>query len=68
MIGKEIFQVLKDKHGKGFHSFIEEKLIPVAGDVVHENLGIEDSDIKEHLWKKINIVVNVAATTSFFER
>ncbi|XP_020112859.1 probable fatty acyl-CoA reductase 4 isoform X1 [Ananas comosus] len=68
VIGKEIFQVLKDKHGKGFHSFIEEKLIPVAGDVVHENLGIEDSDIKEHLWKKINIIVNVAATTGFFER
>ncbi|XP_072969355.1 fatty acyl-CoA reductase 3-like [Typha angustifolia] len=67
VIGKELFTVLEEKHGRGFHSFIEAKVFPVAGDIVRENLGIEDSILTE-LWKDIDFVVNVAATTSFNER
>ncbi|XP_008801227.1 probable fatty acyl-CoA reductase 4 [Phoenix dactylifera] len=68
VIGKELFKILKESHGNGFHSFIAEKLFPIAGDIIHENLGIRDSDLIEELWKKIDIVVNVAATTNFDER
>lgn len=68
MIGKELFKSLKESRGNGFHSFIEEKVFPIAGDIIHENLGIKDYDLIEKLWKKIDIVVNVAATTAFDER
>nr|XP_010943712.1 probable fatty acyl-CoA reductase 4 [Elaeis guineensis] len=68
VIGKELFKILKEGHGNGFQSFIAEKLFPVAGDIIHENLGIRDSDLIEELRKKIDIVVNVAATTAFDER
>ncbi|EHA8587555.1 Fatty acyl-CoA reductase 3 [Cocos nucifera] len=68
VIRKELFKILKESHGNGFHSFTEEKLFPIAGDIIHENLGIRDSDLIEELRKKIDIVVNVAATTNFDER
>ncbi|XP_065009217.1 fatty acyl-CoA reductase 3-like [Musa acuminata AAA Group] len=68
ILGKELFKVVKDKHGDGFHSFVSSKLFPVAGDIVQQNLGIRDSNIREKLWEEVDIVVNVAATTSFGER
>lgn len=68
VIAKQLFDVLRAKHGTGFDSFIREKVIPVAGDITLQNLGIEDTLLREALWKEIDIVVNVAATTGFYER
>ncbi|KAI0531149.1 hypothetical protein KFK09_000702 [Dendrobium nobile] len=68
VITKELFDVLKKKHGEDFDSFISKKVHPIKGDIIHENLGIEDYDLREMLWKEIDIVVNVAATTNFYER
>ncbi|URE35254.1 fatty acyl-CoA reductase [Musa troglodytarum] len=65
---KDLFKVLRDKHGDGFHPFVASKLFPVAGDIVREDLGIQDSNLREKLWKEVGIVVNVAATTSFDDR
>ncbi|KAF0900365.1 hypothetical protein E2562_031106 [Oryza meyeriana var. granulata] len=65
--GKEIFQVLKEKHGGGFESFIEEKVCPLAGDIIYENLGLDSAKLTE-LSKEIDIIVNGAATTNFYER
>ncbi|KAI0531143.1 hypothetical protein KFK09_000695 [Dendrobium nobile] len=65
---KELFDVLKEKHGEDFDSFISKKVYPIAGDIIYENLGIEDYNLKEMLWEEIDIVVNVAATTNFYER
>ncbi|KAM0848211.1 hypothetical protein ACQ4PT_054535 [Festuca glaucescens] len=67
VIGSEIFQVLKEKHGLGFNSFIEEKICPMVGDIMYENFGLDISKLKE-LSKDIDIIVNGAATTNFFER
>lgn len=33
VIGKEVFRVLRKKHGLGFNSFISEKVTPIFGDV-----------------------------------
>lgn len=43
-------------------------MIPVAGDITHENMGVEDSTILEEMWRQVDIVVNIAATTNFDER
>ncbi|XP_042461181.1 probable fatty acyl-CoA reductase 4 [Zingiber officinale] len=68
ILGKELFKALKEKHGDGFQSFARSKLWPVAGDIVHENLGIQDSNLVNELFKEVQIIVNVAATTNFYER
>jgi fatty acyl-CoA reductase len=67
VIESEIFQVLKEKHGVGFNSFIEEKICPMVGDIMYENFGLDVCKLKE-LSKDIDIIVNGAATTNFFER
>ncbi|CAL9130176.1 unnamed protein product [Musa textilis] len=68
ILEKDLFKVLKDKHGDGFHSFVTSKLVPLAGDIVQEDLGIHDSDLRRNLWKEVQVVLNVAATTNFDER
>ncbi|XP_077230912.1 alcohol-forming fatty acyl-CoA reductase-like isoform X2 [Tasmannia lanceolata] len=65
---KEVFRVLREKYGKSFYSFIWDKVTPLAGDIAYENLGIEENSLKEEMWREINVVVNVAATTNFDER
>jgi fatty acyl-CoA reductase len=54
--------------GANLESFIIEKVTLVFGDICYENLGIEDSILREEMWKEIDIVLNSAATTNFDER
>jgi len=58
---------LKEKHGNGFESFIQEKVCPLPGDIMYENLGLGPAKLRE-IWKEIDIIVNGAATTNFYER
>ncbi|XP_042410885.1 probable fatty acyl-CoA reductase 4 [Zingiber officinale] len=68
ILDKDLFRILKDKHGDGFPAFAASKLCPVAGDITHPNLGIQDPDLQEKLCNEVEIVVNVAATTNFYDR
>ncbi|XP_043697197.1 fatty acyl-CoA reductase 3-like [Telopea speciosissima] len=68
VIGKEVFRVLREKCGASLDSFIADKVTAVAGDIACDNLGIEASDLREEMWKEIDIIVNLAATTNFDER
>ncbi|GJN09629.1 hypothetical protein PR202_ga27652 [Eleusine coracana subsp. coracana] len=65
--GKEIFGILKEKYGDGFEDFIPEKICPLPGDIICDNLGLDNAQLTE-LFKHIDIIVNGAATTNFFER
>ncbi|CAO2189019.1 unnamed protein product [Urochloa humidicola] len=65
--GREIFHVLKEKHGSIFEDFIQDKVCPLAGDIVYENLGLDNAKLTE-LSKEIDIIVNGAAVTNFYER
>ncbi|CAD6220032.1 unnamed protein product [Miscanthus lutarioriparius] len=67
VIGKELFGLLRETHGKGFQSFIEEKVVPLAGDIIHENLGVEGPQLSQ-MTQELNVIVNGAATTNFYER
>jgi len=68
VIGKDLFKVLKDKWGADFRSFISEKVVAVAGDVSLQNLGIKDKNMRNQMFKELDIIVHTAATTRFNER
>uniref|UniRef100_A0A0A9CMK3 Fatty acyl-CoA reductase n=1 Tax=Arundo donax TaxID=35708 RepID=A0A0A9CMK3_ARUDO len=67
VIGTELFGLLREKHGKGFEFFIQDKVVALAGDIIYDNLGLEVPRLEE-LAKEIDIIVNIAATTNFYER
>lgn len=65
MIEKDLFRVLRDTWGDSLDSFILEKVVAVPGDISYEDLGITDSNLKEEMYRQIDLVVNVAAITKF---
>lgn len=68
IMGKDLFRVVKEKWGANLNSLLSEKVTPVAGDISLEDLGVNDTKLKEEMWKEIDIIVNLAATTNFDER
>ncbi|KAI3461304.1 hypothetical protein Pfo_017967 [Paulownia fortunei] len=68
VVDTELFRVLREGCGEDFNSILLSKVIPVSGDVSQENLGIVDSELREDMWREIDIIVNSAATTKFDER
>jgi len=67
VIGTELFGKLSEKYGDGFQQFIQEKIVALPGDIIYDNLGL-DAPTLEALAKDIDIIVNIAATTNFYER
>ncbi|GER36575.1 fatty acyl-CoA reductase, partial [Striga asiatica] len=65
---KDLFKVLKEKYGDNLDYIISEKVRVVAGDITCENLGVKDQYLLEEMWEKVDIVLNLAATTKFDER
>ncbi|CAK7329345.1 unnamed protein product [Dovyalis caffra] len=68
VIAKDLFKVLREKHGASLHSFISEKVTPVPGDVSFEDLGVKDSSQNDEMCREVDVVLNFAATTNFDER
>lgn len=68
MVAKDLFRVLKEKWGTNLQTLISQKVTPVAGDITCENLGVKDTDLLEEMWREVDVVVNLAATTNFDER
>ncbi|RDX58129.1 Fatty acyl-CoA reductase 3, partial [Mucuna pruriens] len=68
IIGKDLFRVLKEKLGANFNSFVSKKLTLVPGDISREDLGLEDSILREEIYNQTDVIVNLAATTNFDER
>ncbi|CAN6248197.1 unnamed protein product [Urochloa humidicola] len=67
VINTELFGLLMKKHGNRFQQFINEKVVAVAGDIIYENLGLEIPMLLA-LAEEIDVIVNIAATTNFYER
>lgn len=66
--GTELFSLLRDKYGEeGFDLFIRDKIVPLAGDIKNQDLGLEPPTL-DALAKEMDVIVNVAATTNFYER
>lgn len=68
VLAKELFRVLKDKLGSDLYSHLSQRVTPVAGDITYEDLGVKDSNLLEEMWREVDVVVNIAATTNFDER
>ncbi|KAM7267726.1 hypothetical protein ACFE04_009892 [Oxalis oulophora] len=45
-----------------------QKVVAIRGDISSENLGIEDFKVRQDMWKEIDIIINIAATTDFYDR
>ncbi|XP_044963519.1 probable fatty acyl-CoA reductase 4 isoform X2 [Hordeum vulgare subsp. vulgare] len=69
VIRKELFGLLREKHGDGFESFIAEKVVPLAGDMRCKDFGIDYETLTElRLTHELEVIVNASATTNFYER
>ncbi|KAL2541040.1 Fatty acyl-CoA reductase 3 [Abeliophyllum distichum] len=68
VISKDLFGVLKEKHGANLSSFILEKVTIVPGDITRDNLGINDLKLSLKISTEVDVVINLAATTNFDER
>ncbi|PKA49346.1 Fatty acyl-CoA reductase 2 [Apostasia shenzhenica] len=67
IINRELFRSLQAIHGKNYQAFMLRKLIPVAGNVREDDMGIE-AKLAEEISEEIDVVVNSAANTTFDER
>ncbi|KAI8524306.1 hypothetical protein RHMOL_Rhmol13G0140300 [Rhododendron molle] len=71
---KKLFLLIRAKDaaaGSATQRFHDEiiKVIPVSGDVTCEDLiSLEESDLRDELWRDIDVIVHSAATTKFDER
>ncbi|PHU15781.1 putative fatty acyl-CoA reductase 4 [Capsicum chinense] len=69
VVRSELFNVIKEKMGTvNLYSLVEEKVFVISGDVSYENMGITNSELREKMHKEIDIIINSAATTNFYER
>nr|GMD67291.1 alcohol-forming fatty acyl-CoA reductase-like [Ipomoea batatas] len=69
VMAKELFKVVKEKYGEKLNSIISEKVSVVAGDVTGgENMGVKDSHMLDQMHREVDLVVNLAAITDFYER
>ncbi|KAK1435079.1 hypothetical protein QVD17_00839 [Tagetes erecta] len=67
-VAKDLFKLLREKHGTNLQTFLSEKVTLVAGDITCEDLGVQDPSLKAEMWRDVDVVVNAAATTNFDER
>uniref|UniRef100_A0A8R7Q090 Fatty acyl-CoA reductase n=2 Tax=Triticum urartu TaxID=4572 RepID=A0A8R7Q090_TRIUA len=68
VLGNDLFNTLREKHGlTGFLKLIDEKIVPLHGDVGVQNFGLDSSRL-DALCEEVDVIINGAATTSFYER
>ena len=54
-------------YGESFEDFMIRKLVPVVGNVCESNLGMDPCTANE-IAKKVDVIINSAANTTFDER
>ncbi|XP_016577922.1 fatty acyl-CoA reductase 3 isoform X2 [Capsicum annuum] len=67
-VEKDLFKILREKHGANLNTFIAQRTTIIRGDITFENLGVKDTNLVEEMWREVEVVVNLAATTNFDER
>uniref|UniRef100_A0A7N1A5W0 Fatty acyl-CoA reductase n=1 Tax=Kalanchoe fedtschenkoi TaxID=63787 RepID=A0A7N1A5W0_KALFE len=68
ILEKDLFGVVKEKYGETWDALISEKIVPVAGDISCDDMGVTNPRLLEDMAKEVDIIVNLAATTNFDER
>ncbi|XP_070008771.1 fatty acyl-CoA reductase 2, chloroplastic-like [Nicotiana sylvestris] len=67
IIESKLFKCLEEMHGESYKSFIQGKLIPIAGNVHETNLGM-DIVTAHQIAEEIDLIIDSAANTTFDER
>ncbi|KAL6344468.1 hypothetical protein AAG906_039724 [Vitis piasezkii] len=67
IIDSELFDCLKQRHGKYYEDFMLSKLAPVVGNLCESDLGIDANSISE-IAEEVDVIINSAANTKFEER
>ncbi|MCD7452731.1 hypothetical protein HAX54_017950 [Datura stramonium] len=67
-VAKDLFKLLREKYGANLNTLISQRTTIIPGDITCENLGVKDSNLLDEMWKEVEVVVNLAATTNFDER
>ena len=68
MLEKDLFNTLREKHGlTGFQNLVKEKIFALAGDIGIHDFGLDGSSV-DALCEEVDVIINGAATTSFYER
>jgi fatty acyl-CoA reductase len=67
IIAAPLFDRLRARHGADFEAFAFAKLVPVAGDLGVDGLGLSP-EAQSAIEKETDVVVHSAATTTFDER
>ncbi|KAG5584056.1 hypothetical protein H5410_044490, partial [Solanum commersonii] len=63
----ELFKCLEEMHGETYKLFIQNKLIPIVGNIYEPNLGM-DIITSDKIAQEIDLIVDSAAITTFDER
>lgn len=63
----ELFECLKEMHGKSYEAFMLSKLIPVVGNICESDLGM-DATCMDEIADEVDVIINLAANTTFDER
>ncbi|XP_015164193.1 probable fatty acyl-CoA reductase 5 isoform X2 [Solanum tuberosum] len=59
----ELFNSIREKMGSVyFCSLVEEKVFAISGDISQEDMGIINSQLRNEMYKEIDIIINSAAT------
>ncbi|CAD8153134.1 unnamed protein product [Paramecium octaurelia] len=67
ILDSQCFDRLRQIYGGGFEKFINEKIIPIEGDMLKEGLGMAEND-KNVIIDNVNIIINCAASVDFNAR
>ncbi|TMW82725.1 hypothetical protein EJD97_005135 [Solanum chilense] len=69
VVMSELFNVIRERMGTIYlSSLVDDKVLPISGDISKKNMGIKNSQLREHMFKEIDTIINSAATTNFDER
>lgn len=65
---EDLFRIVKEEHITNIHTFISEKVTPVAGDIGLENFGVTNFELLNEMRSQVDVVVCSGAATKFDER
>ncbi|PHT71594.1 hypothetical protein T459_22379 [Capsicum annuum] len=63
----ELFKYLEEMHGESYKIFMQNKLVPIIGNIYEPNLGM-DIITYNKIAQEIDLIVDSAAITTFDER
>ncbi|KAI3459883.1 hypothetical protein Pfo_016546 [Paulownia fortunei] len=67
IIRSELFECIREKHGRSYEEFVGEKLIPVVGNICEPNIGM-DAYSAHAIMEEVDVIIESAASTTFNDR